>query len=127
MTRPKVMVVDDQPDFVDMVRAMLEPAGYDVLGCTRAAEARHSIVKQRPDLVLLDLMMPGLSGFDVIHILDADPATRRIPVILTTAAADLIAKNLPILEAKGLTVLAKPFSLDDLLSKIREAVARAKS
>jgi CheY-like chemotaxis protein len=81
----RVLVVDDNADSVIIMRGMLEPRGYQVLVAASGAEALEVIKTQPPDVVLLDVMMPEMSGFEVLQHLKEGFATGRIPVILVTA------------------------------------------
>jgi CheY-like chemotaxis protein len=83
--RGRVLVVDDDPDVPDMVRQLLEGEGYEVDAAGGGEEALAAIAARRPDVVLLDLLMPGLDGLGVIERLEADPALRDIPIVVLTA------------------------------------------
>src|SRR3712207_1709588 len=82
-----ILVADDDPDIRDLVAFKLEQAGYDVAAVDDGPAALAAARSAPPDLVVLDVMMPGLSGIDVCRELRADPATRGLPVILLTARA----------------------------------------
>ncbi len=81
---PTVVVVDDEPDVHELLRAVLEPAGYRVRTSSDGASGLELIRSERPDLVILDLVMPGMSGFEVAHRLRSEPATADIPIIVLT-------------------------------------------
>jgi threonine synthase len=78
------VVVDDEPDVHELLRAVLEPAGYRVRTSSDGASGLELIRAERPDLVILDLVMPGMSGFEVAHRLRSEPATADIPIIVLT-------------------------------------------
>lgn len=80
-----VLVVDDEPASADLVAGMLEPVGFNVLKASDGETGIELAAAQQPELILLDLMMPGVSGFDVVDALRADPATEHIPIIVVTA------------------------------------------
>jgi CheY-like chemotaxis protein len=82
---PKILVVDDNPDAIAIVRSALEARGYAVNTADRGATALESVTSDRPDVILLDIMMPDMSGLEVLERLKATPATAGIPVILVTA------------------------------------------
>ena len=129
--KPVVLAVDDTPENLDVVKGILTPE-FTVRAATSGKMALKIIEKQQPDIILLDIMMPGMSGYDVCEQLKADPSTRDIPVIFLTAmeqttdeakgfelgAADYITKpvNPPILEARVRTHLALKFAMDELQS-----------
>jgi CheY-like chemotaxis protein len=81
----KVLVVDDNPDSVAIMRGVLEGRGYDVAAAHSGTEALQFLKKEKVDLVLLDVMMPEMSGMEVLQRIKEDAATGRLPVILVTA------------------------------------------
>jgi CheY-like chemotaxis protein len=81
----RVLVVDDNPDSVAIMRGILEGRGYDVAAASSGNEALQSLKKEAVDLVLLDIMMPEMSGMEVLQRIKEDAATGRLPVILVTA------------------------------------------
>jgi CheY-like chemotaxis protein len=89
MSRPKILVVDDEPFNVDFLAQELDDLGYDVVTATNGLEALERVHAQRPDLVLLDIMMPVLDGFAVLERLKANDATRDLPVVVISAVNDL--------------------------------------
>jgi len=84
-TKKTIMVVDDNPDIVTIVRTILEGKGYNVASAYSGAELLSSLEKDKPDLVVLDIMMPQMDGLEVLTRLKAAPETAAIPVILLTA------------------------------------------
>jgi two-component system alkaline phosphatase synthesis response regulator PhoP/two-component system response regulator VicR len=83
----KILVVDDERHIVRLVQVNLEKAGYTVLTAYDGVEALEQVTKEKPDMIVLDVMMPRLDGFEVLKKLQADAATRDIPVIMLTAKA----------------------------------------
>ena len=83
--RPTVVVIDDDPMDLDLVEAILTPAGYAVLRAAGGEEGVALVAREQPAVVLLDLLMPGVDGFAVIHRLRADPATAEVPIVVLTA------------------------------------------
>lgn len=81
----RILVVDDNPDSITIMRSILESRGYEVRAATSGAEALAMIEKERPDLVLLDIMMPEMSGIEVLQLIKDNAQTGRLPVILVTA------------------------------------------
>lgn len=80
-----ILVVDDTPQNVKLLEAILVPRGYRVLTARSGAEALEQVQAETPDLILLDILMPGMSGHEVVQQLRADPATRFLPVVMVTA------------------------------------------
>jgi len=89
MKKPKILIVDDEPFNVDYIEQELEDSQYETISATNGQEALNKIKSDVPDLVLLDIMMPVMDGFEVLSRLKADPETRDIPVIVISASNDL--------------------------------------
>lgn len=87
MNMPRVLVVDDYPLSIELVRFVLESEGFAVESAADAAEAMILVGAFRPDLILMDIQMPGMDGLELTHRLKADPATRHIVVVAFTAYA----------------------------------------
>jgi two-component system, OmpR family, alkaline phosphatase synthesis response regulator PhoP len=83
-----VLVVDDEPNIRAMVRDLLELSGYDVREAPNGAEALQALEAERPDCMVLDIMMPGLSGIDVLAAIRSRPELESLPVLLLSAAGD---------------------------------------
>ena len=90
MTKRYVLIVDDDPDLVETVSMMLEAKGYEVGKAYDGIEGKEAINKRRPDLLVLDVMMPRKDGYKLCAELKADKATRDIPVILLTAVGEAV-------------------------------------
>ena len=90
MSKKYVLIVDDDPDLVETVSMMLEDKGYEVGKAYDGVEGEESIKKRRPDLLVLDVMMPRKDGYKLCAQLKADSATRDIPVILLTAVGEAV-------------------------------------
>jgi len=119
--RPTVLVCDDEPVLRMLVRATLDHGDYTVVEACDGDEALERSRSARPDLILLDMMMPGRSGSDVLRELRADPATAETPVIMLTAraqATDREAMNL----AGANHYLTKPFSPVGLAALVEEVL-----
>src|SRR5438132_10530593 len=86
--QPRILVVDDTPRNIKVMEASLAPRGYAISGVTSGAAALHEIATQPPDLVLLDVIMPGMDGFEVCRRLRAEQATHLLPVVMITASGD---------------------------------------
>ncbi|MCU7922171.1 MAG: response regulator [Candidatus Thiodiazotropha sp. (ex Dulcina madagascariensis)] len=120
MTATQILVVDDNPLSRKLLNDMLGAEGYSVRNAASGFEALSAIAEERPDLVLLDIMMPGMDGFEVVRRLNADQATRIPPIIMVTALDDEGSRAR--LAAAGINVmLTKPvdrWELRSLLSRI---------
>ncbi len=118
----KILVVDDEEDIVNLVRLILEDAGYQVGSIT---DGRHTIEKlkqERFDLILLDIMMPFVTGWEVLEEMRSHEQTRNIPVALLTARASPRDDNLPH-PTDYCDYITKPFEPDDLLRRIRQILS----
>jgi DNA-binding response OmpR family regulator len=115
----KVAVVDDDPELIRAVRLVLKAAGADVFEAINGIAGYLLVRRERPDAVLLDIMMPDIDGFEVCRKLKLDQLTRNIPIIFLTARSgqDHIEKGLS-LGAQG--YITKPFEPDDLIDKINQ-------
>ncbi len=118
MSRPGILIVDDEVMIRETVRLSLEHAGYAVTVVADPARAFDSVVAAKPELVLMDLYMPGFDGRDLCRRLKADPATKHIPVVLFTGsneAVDVVTG----LDSGAVEYLAKPIDGEVLVGKIR--------
>jgi adenylate cyclase len=113
---PTLLVVDDTPQNIRVLEALLAPRGYAVIAATSGAQALENVAAERPDLVLLDVVMPGMSGYEVCQRLRADPATAFVPVVMITASGDQ--ERLQALEAGADDFVQKPFNQAELLARI---------
>jgi len=115
----KIVIADDEPNLVIPLEYMLKREGYEVTIARDGQEALDAIARVRPQLVLLDVMMPRKSGFDVCQALRADEANRELRILLLTAKGrdDDVAKGLA-LGADAYVI--KPFSPKELVAKVRE-------
>jgi DNA-binding response OmpR family regulator len=112
-----ILVVDDEPQNLELIEAMLLPSGYEVLLAGRGEEALRLARERKPDLIVLDLMMPGMSGFEVCARMKTDPQTAGIPVLFVTALHQLSDKERA-LAAGGDDFLTKPFQRAELLTRV---------
>jgi len=114
----KILVVDDERPIVRLVQVNLEHAGYEVVTAYDGKEALEKVEQEKPDLIVLDVMMPQMDGFEVMQRLQANPKTRNIPVIMLTAKA----QDADVFRGwqSGVTLyLTKPFSPFELISFVR--------
>jgi len=122
----KILVVDDDLDTVKLVGTTLEKQGYVILAAQQGVEALEIAAQQHPDLILLDIMMPKMDGFEVIRRLRADPATSAIPVIMFTAKSQVDDKVAG-LEAGADEYLTKPTHPAELVARVRSVLKRSTS
>jgi two-component system response regulator VicR len=121
----KVVCVEDEQEMIDLIRLILSRKGFEVIGANGGRQGLETIRAEKPDVVLLDLMMPEMDGWQVYQQLKADPITAEIPVIVVTAKAQNIDKVLGLHIAKVDDYIPKPFSLQELVDRI-EAVLKRK-
>jgi DNA-binding response OmpR family regulator len=116
--------VEDEPEMIDLMRLILGRRGFEVKGANGGAEGLKMIRESAPDLILLDLMMPDMDGWEVYQQLKADEKTRNIPVIVVTAKAQSIDKVLGLHIAKVDDYIAKPFSPQELLNSVEKVLQK---
>jgi len=119
----RVLVVDDEPNIVTSLEFLLQDAGFEVRTALNGQEALEQTAQFAPDLILLDVMMPVLDGYEVCQRLKSDPKTRAVRVLM------LSAKGRDVEIAKGLELgadayMTKPFATRDLLAKVQELLSR---
>lgn len=125
MPEAKVLIVDDEEAIREMISVALELAGFQWLEAENATVAHSRIVDDRPDLILLDWMLPGTSGIELARRLKRDEATSEIPVIMLTAKSEEDNK-IQGLDAGADDYITKPFSTRELISRINAVLRRAK-
>ena len=113
-----ILCIEDEPEMIDLIRLILGRRGFDVVGAAGGKEGLEKVRQELPDLVLLDLMMPDMDGWEVYQQMKADEKTKDIPVIVITAKAQSIDKVLGLHIAKVDDYIAKPFSPQELLSSV---------
>src|SRR4029077_19883364 len=118
---PHILVIDDDPKLLRLVEMFLGMEGFDVFAASGGEEALQHVASRRPDLVVVDLMIGGMDGFQICHTLKAAPSTRAIPVVIfsaLTADADVEAAR----RTGADRFISKPFSLTGLRDVIRSLV-----
>jgi two-component system alkaline phosphatase synthesis response regulator PhoP len=113
-----VVYIEDEPDMIRLMRTILERKGFTLIGAVGGQEGLETVRRTRPHLVLLDLMMPGMDGWEVYCQLKADEELQKIPVIVITARAQSIDRTLAFQIAKVDDYVTKPFLARDLLRSI---------
>src|SRR5262245_35762987 len=119
--RPRILAVDDHPMNCELLEAMLVPQGYLVDCVYSGADAIASVRKDPPDLVLLDVSMPGMDGFEVARKLRGDDETRMVPIVMVTALGDL-EHRVRGLESGAEDYLSKPVNRTELLARVQSTL-----
>jgi two-component system, OmpR family, alkaline phosphatase synthesis response regulator PhoP len=117
----RILVVDDEPDLLLLLEEHLSQEGYEVLTATTGMQAISRAREDQPDLILLDVMMPGVSGFDVCNILQDFPETASVPIIFLTAVAETKRKVMG-LNLGADDYITKPFDLHELGARVQAAL-----
>lgn len=121
--RQTILVVDDEPDIVEIIQYNLEKSGFDVIVAADGPAALEKARDETPDLIVLDLMLPGLEGTDVCRILKQDERTRSIPILMLTAKSEEIDRIIG-LELGADDYVVKPFSPREIALRIRNILRR---
>jgi DNA-binding response OmpR family regulator len=117
----KILVIDDYPDNVFLLQDRLEREGFEIIKAYHGETGIQKAVEEKPDLILLDIMMPDISGFDVCKTLTAHPETKLIPIILLTALTDADSIKEGLL-AGAFDYIKKPFNKVELVARINSAL-----
>ena len=120
----RILVVDDDRQIVRLVRSYLEQSGYETLVAYEGASALQIIRAEKPDLVILDLMLPGMDGWEITRIVRGDPALRGTPIIMLTARVDDTDKIVG-LELGADDYIPKPFNPREVVARVRAVLRRA--
>jgi two-component system response regulator VicR len=122
----KILCIEDDQEMIDLIQLILKRRGFEIQGARSGKDGLEIIRNDHPDLVLLDLMMPDMDGWEVYQQMKADEAIRDIPVIVVTARAQSIEKVLGLHIAKVEDFIVKPFSPKDLLASVDKVLQRQK-
>jgi len=121
-----ILCIEDEPEMIDLIRLILGRRGFEVIGAAGGKEGLEKVRQEPPDLILLDLMMPDMDGWEVYQQIKADDKIKDIPVIVVTAKAQSIDKVLGLHIAKVDDYIAKPFSPQDLLNSVDKVFSAKK-
>ncbi len=119
----KIMIVDDEPDVVDLVKLVLKSEGYEVVTANSGKEALEKMVKEMPDLVLLDIMMPQMDGWEVYNHIKSNTTTKDIPVAMLTAKSQSIDKMIGLHVVQVDDYITKPFGRAELLERVKKILS----
>ncbi|RLC94172.1 MAG: two-component system response regulator [Chloroflexi bacterium] len=117
-----VICIEDEPEMIDLIRLILGRKGFDLIGAIGGREGIDAVRQLKPDLVLLDLMMPDMDGWEVYQHMKADDELKSIPVIVVTAKAQSIDKVLGLHIAKVDDYVTKPFGPQELLQSVNRVL-----
>lgn len=123
-TKKRILCIEDDEEMVDLIRLILTRRGFEVLGALGGTSGLEIIRNEKPDLILLDLMMPEMDGWEVYQQIKSDETIQKIPVIVVTAKAQSIDRVLGIHIAKVDDYISKPFSPQELLDSIESVLSR---
>jgi len=124
MDRKRILVVDDEEDILNVLRFRLEANNYEVLVASDGQEGLNKARSEKPDLMILDLMLPKIDGYKVCRMLKFDEAYKAIPIIIFTARAQKQDEELG-MEMGADAYISKPFEPEILLGKIKELLGKA--
>jgi len=122
--KKQILCIEDDEEMINLIGLILNRRGYEVRGANSGVSGLELIRRQKPDLILLDLMMPEMDGWEVYQQIKADEPTKDIPVIVVTAKAQSIDKVLGLHIAKVDDYITKPFSPQELLDSIEKVLNR---
>lgn len=123
MTKKKILVVDDEPNIVQLLKDILVPANYEVIGAYNGEQALKMAQEENPDVIILDIILPVINGFEVCKKLKKNSKTRNIPVIMNTAAGlEDVARDEPEVQAE--VYLAKPYVPKELVNIVQNVIEK---
>jgi DNA-binding response OmpR family regulator len=121
----RILLVDDEEDILDFLELILEEQGYSVLKANSGAEALAAAQMHHPELILLDIMMPEMDGWEVLKLLKADEEVAHIPVAMLTARTEMKDK-IQGLQEGAIDYICKPFATKELLDKLEIILAQVR-
>ena len=121
--KKKVVCVEDDPEIIELIKFILDRKGFEFVGVLGGQEGLEAMRRVKPDLVLLDLMMPDMDGWEVYKRMKADETLRNIPVIVVTADGQPITRVLGLHIAKVDDFITKPFGPQDLVKSIEKVLS----
>ena len=121
---PRVLIVEDEPEIQDLIGDLLLLEGYEVHTLDRIPHGLDPIRQLAPDVIVLDLRLPGLGGVELLRLLAADRQLSSTPVVICSGAGDLREAHAEEFATLGCEVVAKPFELDEIIEAVRRAARR---
>ena len=118
----KILLVDDEPDFVETVEFFLRGSGYEVFVANNGKEGLERAEREKPDLILMDVMMPEMDGLEACRHLKTDPSLKSVPIIMLTAKGQ-VQDVKDALAAGAHSYVVKPFNLPDLVQRIEKVLS----
>ncbi len=118
--KEKILIIDDEKDMLAITVARLEKSGYEVIQASEGKGGLKKMEKENPDIVILDLMMPGMDGYEVSRRKNDDPRLAPIPLLVFTASVEDIQEKVRETGADG--YIAKPFNASDMIKKISDTL-----
>ena len=119
----KIMVIDDEPSVGEAVRDLLVPEGYEVAAPPDPQTALPELLRSTPDLVILDVNMPGMSGWELCSLLRRQTSTRTVPVLFLTGRQE-VKDRITAMQVGGSDYLSKPFAAEELRQKVRSLLKK---
>src|SRR3989338_2575245 len=119
--KKKILVVEDEPHISKLVKYIMEKNGFEVLQAYVGQEGIEMAKKEKPNLIILDVMMPNMDGFEVARRLSSDGKTKDIPIIMLSSAAQFKDKMKGI-DSAAIDYITKPFDKDELVEKVKEHI-----
>jgi len=119
----KVLVIDDEPEMLNLIRFALERAGYEVVTCDNGRHAWDAIIKAAPNLLILDVMLPGVDGYSLQMKISQEAATKDIPIIVLTALEP--SKTLFQKFSQVVGFMTKPFKSEELMALVEKTIGGA--
>jgi len=120
--KKRILCIEDEAEMIELMRLVLEREGFEVTGAMGGEQGLKAMRQEKPDLILLDLMMPGIDGWEVYRQMRADKELTEIPVIIVTAKAQSIDKVLGLQVAKVADYITKPFGPKELIGSIERVL-----
>jgi len=120
--KKRILYIEDEKEMLELTRIVLEREGYEMLAAVGGADGIEAVKREKPDLVLLDLMMPDVDGWEVYRQMKADKEVADIPVIIITARTQSIDKVLGLKVAKVADYITKPFGPSDLINSVKKVL-----
>jgi DNA-binding response OmpR family regulator len=118
----RILVIEDEPNLRKLIKTNFAASGYEVVTASDGEEGLNLAKEERPDLILLDIRMPGMSGWDVLIALKTNPKVKKVPVIIMTASAPEESEQYKMRSMRAAGYLVKPFGVDVMLSKVKETL-----